>query len=309
MIEVGVVILNWNGFEDTIDCLKSINKLNLKGINLHCLVVDNASGNNSVVEIKKTISSIKNIKVIVLENDSNLGFAGGNNVGIDYLIKKNTDHILVLNNDTLVDRNFIRELVLFAEKNKGYGIISPKIYFAKGYEYHKDRYENKESGKVIWAAGGYMDWDNVFGKNRGVDEVDEGQYDKSEEIDFASGAAILLSNKLLKSIGTFDDRYFMYFEDADLIQRAKISGFINYYVPKAKVWHKVAQSSAIGGNLNDYFITRNRLLFGTMYAPLKTKVALYRESFRLALSGRKWQRLGAMDFYLRKFSIGSWKNN
>lgn len=308
MVDVGIVILNWNGYKDTLECLESINNLDLRGTNLRVLLVDNASSDNSVVEIKNKKSKIKNLDIKVLVNNDNLGFAGGNNVGIRYLLKKKVSHILILNNDTLVDKKFVFELVNFTKYNPGYGILSPKIYFAQGYEFHKARYKKNELGKVIWAAGGEMDWNNVFGKNRGVDEVDQGQYDKSCEIDFATGAAMLVNSKLLNKIELFDEKYFMYFEDADFVTRSTKSGFKNYYVPKAMVWHKVAQSSAIGGNLNDYFITRNRLLFGSKYTSIRTKFALYRESIKFLFSGRYWQRKGVLDFYLKRFGKGSWSS-
>lgn len=307
MVKVGIVILNWNGYEDTVECIKSISKVILKGINLQVLVVDNASVDDSVRKLKKLIPKYKAINLQLLVNNDNLGFAGGNNSGMEHFLKKDTEHVLILNNDTVVEEHFLVELIKFAKAKPKYGVLSPKIYFAKGFEFHKDRYKKSELGKVIWAAGGEMDWNNVFGKNRGVDEVDKGQFNKVVEIDFATGAAMLVNVKLLKKIGTFDDNYFMYFEDADFVKKATSSSFKSYYVPEAIVWHKVAQSSAIGGQLNDYFITRNRLLFGIKYAPNKSKAALLRESVKMILSGRKWQKIGVRDFYLRRFGKGSWK--
>jgi len=98
----------------------------------------------------------------------------------------------------------------------------------------------------------------------------------------------------------------MYYEDIDLSMRIKKAGFEVLYIPSANVWHKVAQSSGIGSGLNDYFITRNRLLFGMRYAKLRTRFALYRESLRFLLSGRVWQRKGVLDFYLGRLGKGSW---
>lgn len=154
---------------------------------------------------------------------------------------------------------------------------------------------------------GDIDWANVYGTNHGVDEVDRGQYDKTKETDFATGSCMFLRCKALDDVGLLDEKYFMYFEDADLSQRMEKSGWKILYAPKATLWHKVAQSSAIGGELNDYYITRNRLLFGMRYAPLRTKFALVRESIKLAITGRKWQRVGARDFYLGRFGKGSWE--
>ena len=100
----------------------------------------------------------------------------------------------------------------------------------------------------------------------------------------------------------------MYLEDADLSLRMRRAGWKVLYTPYGHLWHKVAQSSGIGSDLNDYYITRNRLLFGMRYASLKTRLALYKESLRFLLDGRDWQKKGVMDFYLGRFGKGSWNN-
>ncbi len=206
-----------------------------------------------------------------------------------------------------VDKDLVTELIKAAKKYPKAGALSPKIYFAKGYEFHKDRYKESELGKVIWYAGGDIDWNNVYGKTRGVDEVDKGQFDKTGETDFVTGTCTLLRRKTLEDTGFFDKKYFMYYEDTDLSQRMKKKGWKILYVPKAKLWHKVAQSSGIGSNLNDYFTTRNRLLFGLRYAKFRAKLALVKESIKFLFTGRKWQKIGARDFYLGRFGKGSWK--
>jgi GT2 family glycosyltransferase len=236
-----------------------------------------------------------------------LGFAGGNNVGIKYALENKADYILVLNNDTTVDKNLLVRLVEVAKKKKRFGILSPKIYFAKGFEFYKERYKKSELGKVIWSAGGIIDWKNVYVNNRGIDEVDVGQYDKVEKIEFATGAAMFLEAKVLKKVGLFDKKYFLYLEDADLSQRMLRCGFEIYYVPKAIVYHKVGKTAGIGSNLADYFLTRNRLLFTIKYAPLRSKIAVFMESIRFCFNGRRWQRLGVRDFYLGKFGKGSYR--
>ncbi len=242
----------------------------------------------------------------LIQNKENLGFAGGNNVGISYALRQKSDYILILNNDTVLDSHLIVDLLDAAKRNKD-AIITPKIYFASGYEFHSDRYSPNERGRVIWSVGGVIDWNNIYGFNRAVDEVDTGQFEDEVEVDFASGACMFLSAKVIERIGLFDEKYFLYFEDTDLCTRAKRIGIPTIYTPKAHLWHKVSQSSAIGGNLNDYFITRNRLLFADRYASLRTRFALLRENVRFSISGRIWQRIGVRDFYLRRFGKGSWK--
>lgn len=303
---VFIVILNWNRTKDLLVCLESIKKLNTTTFKLRTLVVDNGSSKKNLGLLKK---GVKKYDVELIQNKENLGFAQGNNVGIRNALENKADHVLILNNDTTVDKDLVVELLKTSKKYPKAGILSPKIYFASGFEYHKNKYKNDELGKVIWAAGGEMDWENVYGTNRGVDEVDKYKYNKVEEIDFASGACVLLRAKAVKEVGIFNEKFYMYFEDVDLSMRMKSKGWKVMYVPKAKIWHKVAQSSKIGGDLNDYFIARNRLLFGIYYAPFRTKLALLKESFTFVFIGRKWQKIGAMDFYLGRFGKGSWTDN
>lgn len=298
--KICVVILNWNGWKDTVSCIKSIKSCSEDGIKLEIVVVDNASTNESVVELEK----IKGITL--LKNTNNLGFAGGNNVGIKYGLSKKSDYICVLNNDTEVDKNLFVDLVSFMDAHPQCGIVSPKIYFYKGFEFHKNKYSAKDLGKVIWYAGGKIDWKNVYGSNANVDEVDNGQFSDSRT-DFATGACLFMRSNVAKKLNGFDEKYFLYFEDNDLSQRAKRAGYEVWFANKPRLWHKVSQASAIGGALNDYFITRNRLLFGMKYASLRAKQALIREGLRFVLGGRPWQRTGAIDFFTCRLGKGSWK--
>ena len=302
--KVTTIVLNWNGWKDTISCLESLSLVDTSSFDLEVLVVDNASNDDSIHKLEEYK---KKFDFKLIKNASNLGFAEGNNVGLRYAISKGFDYAMVLNNDTLVDRKIFSHLLSAFEDNGGVGVVSPKIYFAKGFEFHKGRYSNSDLGKVIWYAGGKVDWNNVMGINLGVDEVDQGQFEEIKEVDFATGCSSIFSVPVLKKVGLYDKRYFMYFEDVDLSLRIKKAGYKVLFQPKGIVWHKVAQSSNIGSDLNDYFISRNRLLFGLKYAQLRTKIALFRESLRFLLRGRKWQKIGVRDFYLGKFGKGSWK--
>lgn len=197
--KLAIVILNWNGKKDTLECIKSISKLDLKNINLTVVIVDNASTDGSVAEFNK----LKNTKhsYAVIQNSNNLGFAGGNNTGLEFAVKNKFDYILLLNNDTRLDPKLLTNLVKTTKDQDKWGMISPKIYFEKGFEFHNKRYKKSELGKVFWSAGGKIDWKNVFGVNRGVDEVDTGQYNKEDKVDFATGACVLLNPDALKKVG------------------------------------------------------------------------------------------------------------
>lgn len=296
-----IILLNFNGEEDTIECLESLQKLNNNGFNIKTIVVDNASDKKFEIRDKKFENDTK-----VLRSEVNLGFSGGNNLGIEYALKNNADYILILNNDTVVDKDLVKELLSVAEGDKNIGVTVPKIYFAKGCEYHKARYKTEELGKVLWYTGGEMDWKNIIGYHRGVDEVDHGQYDTVSETQFATGNCMLIKREVLEKVGVFNDDYFLYYEDSDLNMRVKRAGYRILYVPTAIEWHKNASSTGGAGSiLQDYYIARNRMLFGMKYASLRTKAALIRESFKLLRSGRPWQKKGIQDYYLRKFGKGS----
>jgi GT2 family glycosyltransferase len=300
MKKVFIVTINYKGHKNTLELLESLRKIK-KDFELSVIIVDNFPAD----QIKIDQGKYNDLNLKVIYNKVNLGFSGGNNVGIDYALKNGADYVLVLNNDTLVDPNFLTELILALDAPNA-GIAVPKIYFAKGYEYHK-KYETSDLGKVFWYAGGIIDWNNVIGHHRGVDEVDEGQYDNTEKTELATGCCMLIKREVLDKVKGYDERYFLYYEDADLGERVKKEGYDLIFEPKSKIWHKNAQSTGgSGSDLQDYFITRNRLMFGVSFAPLRSRIALIRESLRFIKSGRKWQKKGALDFYFRKFGKGSY---
>lgn len=306
-MKIAIITLNWQKPQLTIDTVDSILKIQHSSFDYKILLVDNGSADNSVDLFKEKYS--EKSEVVILETHRNLGYVGGNNFGIKYALKNEFDYVLLINNDVFVDPKFLEILFKAAQKNKEYKILGPKIYFAPGFEFHKDRYKKNEIGKVIWSAGGQIDWNNIYGSNIGVDEVDCGQFDKvNTSVDFISGCCMLIESEILNKIGLLDDKFFMYFEDADLCQKAINSGYKLAYIPKSVIWHINAGSSKSGGDLHDYFITRNRLIFGLRYAKFRAKFALFRESIKeLIYSKSKWKKQGIVDFYLNKTGKGSWQ--
>lgn len=304
MKKVFISIINFNGRKNTLECLKSIDNLSMAGIDLNVILIDN--GSREKLDLEENF--LKNASLKILLNNKNLGFSGGHNLGINYALSKTADYVVILNNDTILDKNLVYELLNAFDKNSNIGIVSPKIYFAKGFEFHKDRYKKEDQGCVLWYAGGDMDWNNIIGKHKGVDVVDNGQYEKEEETDFSSGCCMAIKREVFEKVGFLNEKYFLYYEDNEYSQRVKKAAYKIIYAPKAVLWHKNAGSvGGSGSNLQDYYITRNRLLFGLTYAPFKTKFALLRESVRLLISGRYWQKKGIFDFYLRRFGQGSYK--
>lgn len=302
MKNVFISLLNFNNPAATDQCLESIEKTNKNNLIVSVVVIDNAS----LIQYKNE-RPYKTFSYHFLRNNINSGFSGGQNKGMHYAIEHGADYVIVLNNDTILDKEFLVNITDAAEKEKKAGLFSPKIYFSKGYEFHKTRYSEEEKGHVIWYAGGKFDWNSVIGKHIGVDEVDTGQFNKIFETDFATGCCVLIKKEVIEKVGYFDERYFLYYEDADFSERVKKNGFSILFVPNAKLWHKNADASGgSGSHLQDYFISRNRLLFGTTYGTKKIKAALLKESARLLFKGRKWQKKGIRDFILRKFGQGSY---
>ena len=290
MKKVAIVIVNWNGKKDTLECLASVGKLECEGIQRDVIVVDNGSRDISVSAIREKFPN-----TILIENDKNLGFAGGNNAGILYALKEKADAVWLLNNDTIVHKNALKTLARGLEVNDA-GIVGSKIYFYKGREFHSHRYKESERGNVLWYAGGVIDWHNMYASHRGVDEVDHGQYEKTSETDFATGCSMMVGSEVFTRIGIFDERYYLYLEDVDLCLRAHRAGFGIIYTPGSIVWHKNAGSSGGAGSaLHDYYLMRNRFLLGFRYAPMRTKVALLRQAPVLIFGNNRQHRRAALD--------------
>jgi GT2 family glycosyltransferase len=301
MKKVAVVTVNFNTEQDTLDFLKSLKHVKTPDISLDIIITDN--GSKTPFKIPENLKA-ENIKLIL--SDKNTGFTGGYNIGMKEALKRGADYVLIINNDTIIDPDMIKNLLTVLDSDPEIGVTTPKIYFAKGHEFHKDRYKPNELGKVFWFAGGHTDWNNVMSIHRGVDEVDHGQYDKTEEIEFATGCCMMFKREVLEKVGLLDDRYFLYYEDADLNERVRRAGYKVYYVPTAVLVHVNAASTGGAGNvLHDYFISRNKMIFGMKYAPLRTKLALFRESMRLLRNGRPFQKLAIRDYYLRRFNKGT----
>jgi len=301
MKKIAIVILHFANQRQTSECLTSVKKLDVHGLKVEAFIVNNSS-REDLSRLKKNFHDF-----IFLDPGKNLGYATGNNLGIREALGNKADFVFIVNNDTILEKDLLLELVKAADLNKKAGILGPKIYFAPGYEFHKERYKKEDQGKVIWYVGGVIDWQNIVASHRGVDEVDYGQYDTSLETDFVSGCAMFVKKEVFEKIGIFDERFFLYWEDVDFCQRAKRAGYKVVFIPQAKLWHANAGSSQVGGPLHDYYMTRNRLLFGMKFANFRTKLALLKQSWQILLQGRRWQKIGVRDFYLGKFGQGSLK--
>lgn len=294
-----VVVVNWNGGEYLAVCLESVLAATRPKGGLGVYVVDNGSTDGSAEMVEDQFPEVKLIK-----NQQNLGFAEGNNVGLRQALKDGAEYLVVLNNDTQVESQLFVGL-LSETRGDRVGIVSPKIYFAPGREFHYHRYQDSERGKVIWYAGGVIDWQNVLSWHQGINEVDRGQFNHAQETEFATGCCLLITQKVVEKVGLFDPAYFAYWEDNDLCQRAKRAGFKIRYGPQGRLWHFNAGSSGgPGSKIHEYYLTRNRLIFGMRYAPSRAKLALVKESFRFMAKGGVRQR-AVVDFWIHHWGKGS----
>jgi len=242
--KVAIIILNWNGKEDTIECLESLKHITYH--NYEILLVDNGSNDGSVECFRERYPGME-----IIENGENLGFAEGNNVGIQRAMEKGTDYVLLLNNDTVVDPEFLGELVKVAEGDERIGIVGPMIYY---YDYggRKD---------VIWFAGGKILRRIGQPFHDGLHKIDKGQHDKMKDVGFITGCALLVKKEVIDKIGLLDVDYFAYFEDLDYNIKASKAGYSIVYSPKSKIWHKGSSTSGFMSPTYIYFHTRNRIIF------------------------------------------------
>ncbi len=259
--KIAIIILNWNGKDDTLECLESVQRIDYP--NFDVIVVDNGSKDDSVKAFRNKFP-----EVTVLETGENQGFAGGNNVGMRYALRNGADYILLLNNDTIVDsqllKNFINASVLVQQA----GIFGAKIYYYS------------EPNK-IWYAGAR--WVNEISHFLHVGQgcIDNGQdFSSIVETDYACGCALFAKADMLNKIGFLDEKFFLTFEETDLCYRARRAGFKSYFVPEAKVWHKVSTSfGGEGSVLFNYFLMRNRLLWAEKNLPFGKRLVLYKDVF------------------------------
>ncbi|WP_235715944.1 glycosyltransferase family 2 protein [Acetivibrio cellulolyticus] len=229
-----VVILNYKGLEDTIECIESLKKVKSK-YNVSLVVVDNASGDGSDDGIKDRFDDI-----IMIESEANLGYSGGNNLGIRYAIEHEADYVIIINNDTIVEEDFIDGLVVNYDKDTG--MCAPIIYY----------YDNKDD---IWSSGG------KYFKFKGSYSMTKGKIDKPTEFDFASGCCFLVSRNILERVGLLPEEYFLYLEDTDFCYNIRKKGLKIKVVPQSKIYHKVSKSTGGKSPLNIYYSSRNKLIF------------------------------------------------
>jgi GT2 family glycosyltransferase len=239
---VGIIVLNWRGLSDTLACLASLEAITYP--NVKTIVVENGSCDGSAEVIRREFPEI-----IVLEQDVNRGYAGGNNIGIEYMKNLGIDYVLLLNNDAEVEPVFLTDMVATLENHARGGIAGPTIYYF-------------DQPDVIWSAGGRVDWTRGETFMIGIGEREQGQYGlDARPVEWITGCTLLMKMVVIEQIGGLDERFFAYYEESEFCIRAGRSGWHVLHVPTAKVWHKISPVAREASPQVNYYMTRNRLLF------------------------------------------------
>lgn len=213
---VSVIILNYNGKKFLNSCLKSVLKNNYP--NFEVILVDNGSKDGSAELAGTLFGGDSRLKIITLGR--NMGFAAGNNIGIEH---SRGDYIMFLNNDTIVEQQFLAELVKVLEEQSDVGVVQSKLL-------------RMDAPSLLDSAGALVDYYGLT-YNRGEGEEDLGQYDRLEEIFGAKGAAMMIKSNVLREVGLFDSSFFLVYEDIDLCWRIRLRGYKVLYAPKSIVYH------------------------------------------------------------------------
>ena len=279
---IWIVVLNWNRPQDTLECVASLRELDYPAYRI--LVVDNGSTDESVDLFRE----LPDIELVV--NEQNLGFAAGNNRGIQHALDQGADYVLLLNNDTTVSPPLLTRMLEAAHTDPRIGIVGPMIYYS-------DRPEQ------VWFAGMRFRH-GLYVVRRGL-HLDP-PHDPVEEVDFVSGCGMLVPRQTWERVGLFDPRFFMYYEDLDLCIRAKEAGYRIVCATQAHMWH--ALSASTGGPdspLKQYYQVKSTWLFSQKHTRGLKRVATL--AIRLSHAGfiavrqvlRGQLRLEAIRFYLR----------
>lgn len=236
---VSIISVNYNGFDDTCEMIVSL-KDHLQ-FSFELIVVDNASKENEAERIRQLYPWVKCIRC-----EKNLGFAGGNNIGI---VEAKGKYIFLLNNDTYITDNSLSGLITFLDNNPQVGAVTPKLKFAI-YPY-----------EIQFA--GYASFSKITLRNHiiGYGEKDEGQYETPTSNSFLHGAAMMVRKDVIAKAGMLPDMYFLYYEELDWCERIKEAGYELWYVPSATVYHKESKSVGSKSTLKTFYMTRNRMLF------------------------------------------------
>ena len=255
---VSIITINYNESSVTLDMLESLKELDYE--NVEVIVVDNASPNDNPNIIKEQFPNVN-----LLKSEKNLGFAGGNNLGVT---EASGEYLLFINNDTIVPKNFIGPLVETLEQDQTIGMVSPKIKF------HWD------SSLIQYAGYTPMNHYTIRNNSIGYHQKDDGCYDKPGETESIHGAAMMVPRRVIDEVGMMTEIYFLYYEEHDWAEMIKRAGYKVFYQPKSYILHKESLATGKFSPLKTYYISRNRIVFARRnFKPFQLLVSLLFQAF------------------------------
>ncbi len=245
--KIGIVLVHLNSYPDTSLCLTSLRSMTYP--NAEVIVVDNGSIDGTGEKLRTEFPEVTHIR-----SDENFGFSGGNNIGIEHGMKNGCEHILLLNNDTIVTPSFLEPLVERLLSKKNVAAVSGKIY------YYPASIKGKKN--IIWYAGVFQKWHTGY-HHTGVIEEDRGQFDVASKVIYASGCLMLMNGEVIKLIGGLAEEYFIYWEESDWCLRAKERGYECWYEPRSTIDHNF-RSAPFGRGETPFYMymqMRNSFIF------------------------------------------------
>lgn len=249
--KVYIILVNYNGIADTKECLKSLQ--NITYPNYDVIIVDNASKDHDALMQDKEIQN----NAILIFSKYNNGFSDGNNQGIAYALNHNADYVLLLNNDTIVEKDFLEALVSTAEKHSDTGIVTGNIFY----------YSQPD---MLWYSNGSFDKKTCI-----TEMVQPTEYEETK-ITFACGCLMLIRASVLQQIGMLSDKFFLYSEDTDFCCRVAKAGYQLYWTKKSVIYHKVSASTINNSDFQQYYLVRNNLLMIEQYSTNHMKSYFHR---------------------------------
>ena len=285
---VAIILVNYNGADDTIDCIRSLSEI--KDIEYEIVVVDNCSTDESVDKLRQMQNRFK---FTLLQANNNTGFSAGNNIGIKYA--KSADYYLLLNNDTVVEPDFLVKLIDgFREDPQCGATISKILYYSQP--------------DTIWYAGGKLSPRTARSEHFHFNKKDQNIDSLPQAVTFASGCCLCLSRETVRRIGLLNENFFLYEEDAEYCCRIINAGYNIFYIPNSIIYHKVSSSTGCGSSLSQYYSVRNKYylirlqfsginqLFAYSYCTVQFLYRCLKKEMRF-----RYYRMGLMAF-LRKES-------
>lgn len=236
---VAIILVNYNGYTDTVECVKSIRESTYPAYRI--IVVDNGSGDAERLQQ----DAFLNEHTTLILSEENLGFSGGNNLGIEYAETAFApEYYFLLNNDTVIEPQALERMVDTCENTADCGILTGRILYYS-------------EPKLLWAAGGKFDFRTGIADQPALGQPDSAAYDGVEETTFCTGCAMLIPARVLKTVGHLEESYFLYAEDTDYCCRVMNAGFKLYYTGEAVIYHKVSASTGRTSDLSQYYNIRN----------------------------------------------------